>query len=80
MLHVSNSQAADQMMGMYRLVIEKDATTAEINPLVEVMDNGKRKGMYVCGILHITESTITKMLFFLSWRYKVYMYTLYLCV
>ena len=48
MLHVSNSQAADQMMGMYRLVIEKDATTAEINPLVEVMDNGKRKGTYVC--------------------------------
>lgn len=36
-------EAADQMMGLYRLVVEKDVTTAEINPLVEVIENGKRR-------------------------------------
>ncbi len=38
------SQAADQMMGLYRLMIEKDATTVEINPMVEVEENGQKRG------------------------------------
>ncbi len=38
------SQAADQMMGLYRLMIDRDATTVEINPMVEVEENGQRKG------------------------------------
>ncbi len=37
-------EAADQMMGLYQLMIEKDATTTEINPMVEVEENGHRRG------------------------------------
>ncbi len=40
-------EAADQMMGLYQLLIEKDATTAEINPMVEVEENGQKRGKII---------------------------------
>jgi len=37
-------QAADQMQQLYKLLVEKDATMVEINPMVEVIKEGKRRG------------------------------------
>ena len=42
-------QAADQMQRLYRLVVEKDATMLEINPLVEVEQDGTNRGIYLNG-------------------------------
>jgi len=48
------------MQQLYKLMVEKDATMLEINPMVEVMKEGKRKGgrfcTYTsgcCGILYV---------------------------
>lgn len=40
----SHTQAAEQMMKLYALLIEKDATVVEINPIVEINDNGTKRG------------------------------------
>lgn len=36
------------MQQLYKLLVEKDATMLEINPMVEVMKEGKRKGGCFC--------------------------------
>lgn len=58
-------EAADQMMGLYQLMIEKDATTTEINPMVEVEENGQKRGK-------ILISTVSEM-FILKFEFVVYL-------
>jgi len=41
---ISRVWAADQMQQLYKLLVEKDATMVEINPMVEVIKEGKRRG------------------------------------
>ena len=36
------------MQQLYKLLVEKDATMLEINPMVEVMKEGKKRGGHVC--------------------------------
>ena len=40
-------QAAGQMMKLYKMMMEKDATMLEINPMVETLDeSGRKKGTH----------------------------------
>ena len=40
-------QAADQRMKLYKMMMEKDATLLEINPMVETLDeSGRKKGAH----------------------------------
>ena len=44
-------QAATQMINLYKLLIDKDVTMLEINPLVETED-GQGKSLFL-GIIHM---------------------------
>lgn len=37
------------MIKLYTLLAEKDATMLEINPMVEVNENGHKRGEYILG-------------------------------
>ena len=53
-------QAASQMVKLYTMMMEKDATMLEINPMVEAMDmSGQKKGDMVGMVVTLLCSTTT---------------------